>query len=110
MSQCEPTPFHNSSATQLGQHSTYLGDVCVKPKFPQGSMMVRHKAMGQAEVVSHGGDVAYTYALWSPHPLQVGATLNTWVCLQFTLISLKACMVGLGKKHAQGETHVGRWW
>jgi hypothetical protein len=73
-------------------------------------MMVRHKAMRQAEVVSHGGGVAYTYALWSPHPMQAGATLNTWVSLQFTLISLEACMVGGWQQHAQGITHVGRWW
>ena len=73
-------------------------------------MMVRHKAMRQAEVVSHGGGVAYTYALWSPHPMHAGATLNTWVSLQFTLISLKACMVGGWQQHAQGKTQVGRWW
>lgn len=29
--------------------------------------------------------------------MQVGATHNSWVYLQFTLISLKAGMVGVGK-------------
>ena len=83
-----------------------MGDLGVKPKYPQGDMVELHKAMGQGEGVSHGGGVAYTYALWSPHHMQVGDTINTCVSLQFTLISLKACMVVLGKKMPK----VGNMW